>query len=130
MKIMRELTENYKINNPDDVYKYLNEFIDEDREYIIVIGLDSKNIPCYREIVHIGTLNATIMHPREVFKKAIIMSCNKIIVAHNHPSGDTTPSDEDITIIKRLVTAGKLLSIEILDAIIIGNTYNSIIDEI
>jgi len=127
MEIIREIQNSKPIKIASDAYNYLEEFKNQDREHFIVIGLDSKNKPIYREIAHIGTLNSTIMHPREVFKKAIIMSCNRIIVAHNHPSGDLEPSEEDIEITERLKDAGTLLGIEVLDHLIIGkNDYKSI----
>jgi DNA repair protein RadC len=121
MEIIREIKKGKPLINPDDVYKYLEEFKDEDREFFIAIGLDSKNKPCYREIVSIGTLNSGLVHPREVFKKAIMMSCNSIIIAHNHPSGDPTPSDEDMVISNKLKKCGELLCIFLLDSIIIGS---------
>jgi len=131
MKIIRELTGDYTINNAKDVYKYLEEFKNQDREHFIVIGLDSKNKPCYREIVHIGTLNKTVIHPREVFKKAIMMSSNSLIIAHNHPSGDTAPSQEDIKVTNDLKKCGEILQINLLDHIIIGkDSYKSIINEV
>ena len=131
MEIIRELTGDYTINNAKDVYKYLEEFKNQDREHFIVIGLDSKNKPCYREIVHIGTLNKTVIHPREVFKKAIMMSSNSLIIAHNHPSGDTAPSQEDIKVTNDLKKCGEILQINLLDHIIIGkDSYKSIIDEV
>ena len=131
MKIIRELTGDYTINNAKDVYKYLEEFKNQDREHFIVIGLDSKNKPCYREIVHIGTLNKTVIHPREVFKKAIMMSSNSLIIAHNHPSGDTVPSQEDIKVTNDLKKCGEILQINLLDHIIIGkDSYKSIINEV
>jgi len=75
MELIREI-EGEPFVTARDVYKYLDEFKNQDREMFIVIGLDSKNKPCYREINAIGILNSTIIHPREVFKKAITMSCN------------------------------------------------------
>ena len=128
MQIIRELMDSVPFKNPKDVYKYLEEFKNEDREMFIVIGLDSKNKPIYREICAIGTLNSTVIHPREVFKKAIMMSCNAIIIAHNHPSGSLDPSNEDIDITRKLVEAGEILQIRVFDHIIISNQgYKSII---
>lgn len=120
MQLIREIQEEYIISNSSDVYKYLKEFINEDREYFIVLGLDSKNKVLYREIVSIGTLNSGLVHARETFKKAIIMSCNAIIIAHNHPSGDPTPSDEDVRVKNKIEEAGEVLGIKVLDCIIIG----------
>ena len=125
MKIMREIT-GEKINSIKDLDKYLNEFKDEDREYFIVIGLDTKNKPIYREIVHIGTLNETVVHPREIFKKAIMMSCHSIVIAHNHPSGDSEPSAEDREITEIIKKASDILGIKLLDSVIIGEENESI----
>jgi len=121
MELIREINDNYKVSNAKDVYTYLDEFKNQDREMFIIIGLDSNNKPTYREINSIGTLNSSLVHPREVFKKAIIMSCNSIIIAHNHPSGNIQPSKEDKKITQTLVKAGELLQIKILDHIIIGS---------
>jgi len=130
MELVREINDN-PIKNPMDVNKYLEEFKNEDREHFIVIGLDTKNKPCYREITALGTLNSTLVHPREVFKKAIIMSCNTIIIAHNHPSGDLKPSSEDLEVTKKLKQAGDLLGIKLLDHIIVSNKgFKSIIGEV
>jgi len=129
MKIIRELNENYKISNPSDIYKYLKEFENEDREYLIIIGLDTKNTPVYREICSIGSLDSAIVHPREVFKKAVMLSCKSIIMAHNHPSNNNKPSKEDIHITNIIKKGGKLLGIKLLDHIIIvKDDYRSIID--
>jgi len=121
MEMVREINDKYAITSADKISKYTDEFINEDREHFIVLGLDTKNRVIYRDIVTIGTLNATIIHPREVFKKACIMSCNSIILVHNHPSGDPAPSEEDKKITKLLKQAGEILSIKVLDHIIIGS---------
>ena len=89
-------------------------------EHFDVIGLSTKNHVVFRENISIGSLNASIVHPREAFKRLIKRSCAACILVHNHPSGDTTPSQEDIDITRRLVEAGKLLDIAILDHVIIG----------
>ena len=119
MKLIREINDNYKIKQPEDIKKYINEFRNEDREYIIILGLDTNNKVLYRDIVAIGTLNASIIHPREVFKSAVIHSANSIIFVHNHPSGSINPSTEDQTVRNNLEEAGKILGIKLLDSIII-----------
>ncbi len=81
----------------------------------------TKNKAIHSEIVSIGTLNASIVHPREVFRPAILHASNSVIVVHNHPSGDPTPSNDDIELTKRLAEAGKILGIELLDHVIVGN---------
>lgn len=82
--------------------------------------MDTKNQPTFVNVVSIGTLNSSLVHPREVFKVAILGNSVSIIVAYNHPSGDPTPSKEDITITARLKEAGKIIGIDILDHLIIG----------
>lgn len=129
MQIIREINTKKTINNKQQLKKYLKEFENEDREYFIVIGVNTKLQPLYREIVSIGGLNSTQIHPREVFKKAIIMSCSGIFVAHNHPSGDPTPSTEDKEITKQLIKAGEILGIDVYDHIIITKKKHLAIKE-
>jgi DNA repair protein RadC len=93
---------------------------DADREIFVVVLLDTKHVPIGTNIVSIGTLNASFTHPREVFKPAILLGASAIIISHNHPSGDPTPSREDIAITRRLEKAGEILGIQVLDHIIIG----------
>ena len=108
------------VRSPEDAYTLLKQFLVEiDREYFIVVCLDTKNQPTAINICHIGSLNASIVHPREVLKPAILSNSASIIVAHNHPSNDPTPSREDIEVTKRLVEAGKIIGIEILDHLIV-----------
>lgn len=120
MKLIREIKDKYSIKNKEDTLRYLKEFQNEDREYLVVLGLDSKNKVIYREVVSIGTLNSTLIHPREIFKKAIIMSSNSIIVAHNHPSQDLEPSQEDIIAMDLIEKAGDILGIKLLDSLIVS----------
>jgi DNA repair protein RadC len=104
------------VKSPEDAFILLKQFLGEvDREYFIVVCLDTKNQPTAINVCHMGSLNASIVHPREVFKVAILSNSASIIVAHNHPSNDTTPSKEDIEVTKRLSEAGKIIGIDILD---------------
>jgi DNA repair protein RadC len=119
MKLIREINDKYQINNKEDTFRYLKEFKNEDREHLIVLGLDTKNKVLYREVVSIGTLNSCLVHPREVFKKAILMSSNSIIVAHNHPSQNPEPSEDDIKVMDSIRNAGEILGIKLLDSLII-----------
>ncbi len=97
------------------------------KEYFKLIMLNTKNVVIGVRDISIGNLNSSIVHPREVFVEAIKNSCASIIFCHNHPSGDPTPSKEDINITNRLMECGKLLGIDVLDHIIIGNgTYISL----
>ena len=92
-----------------------------DRETAVVLCLDTLNKINAVNIVSIGTVQATLSHPREVFKAAILSNATGIIFAHNHPSGDTTPSEVDKEMLKRLIAAGDILGIPIVDSIILGD---------
>ncbi|MNM59149.1 hypothetical protein D3C81_703940 [compost metagenome] len=82
--------------------------------------MNTKNRVIFKEVISIGSLNAAIVHPREVFRAAIKRCSASLICAHNHPSGDSTPSPEDVNLTKRLVAAGEIIGIEVLDHVIIG----------
>jgi DNA repair protein RadC len=110
------------INTPVDVKNLLMEemrFLE--KEHFKVILLNIKNHVISVEDISVGSLNSSIVHPREVFKPAIRRSSASMILVHNHPSGDPTPSREDIEITRRLIEAGKILGIEVVDHVIIGN---------
>jgi DNA repair protein RadC len=91
------------------------------REHFRVLLLDTKNKVLGIEEISIGSLNSSLVHPREVFRPAIRKACASVILLHNHPSGDPTPSREDVEVTRRLTAAGKLMGIEVLDHIIIGD---------
>ena len=111
-----------KINSPEDVYRMLYpQLREEKREFFICLYLDTKNQVISKETISIGSLNANIVHPREVFKAALLASAAHMIVVHNHPSGDPTPSREDIEITKKLVETGSIMGIDVLDHVIIGD---------
>ncbi len=98
-----------------------------DREHFRILCLDTKSNVLKIETVSVGSLNASIVHPREVFKSAIRRSAAAILLAHNHPSGDPTPSKEDIDVTRRLWEAGEILGIKVLDHVIMGdNKYTSL----
>ncbi|KQN96202.1 RadC family protein [Paenibacillus sp. Leaf72] len=119
-----------KIRSPMDVYKLLEpEFRHLKQEQFICLFLNTKNGVMSKEVISIGSLNACIVHPREVFRMAIKRSCASIICAHNHPSGNPDPSQEDISITKRLVEAGTIIGIEMLDHVVIGNNKYSSLKE-
>ena len=101
-----------------------------DRETFVVVPLDGKNKPLGFHVVSVGTLTASLVHPREVFKIALLENAAAIVLAHNHPSGDPTPSAEDISITARLVQAGDLLGVRVLDHVITGELgcYYSFVD--
>lgn len=92
-----------------------------DREHFVCFHLDARNQIVSKETVSVGSLNASLVHPREVFKAAVLSSAAKIILAHNHPSGDPSPSREDIELTRRLVDAGEIMGIEVLDHIIVAH---------
>lgn len=105
---------------PKDVYDECKDIRDHKKEHFVIFYLDSRNQAIKREVISVGTLSASIVHPREVFEPAIQANAAQLIVAHNHPSGDLSPSEEDKEITKRLVAAGKLLGIELVDHVIIS----------
>lgn len=119
-----------KITSPEDVARIMRDHMDMgnlDREHFVVLYLDRKNHVNAIQTVSIGGLHSSLVHPREVFKPAIVASSAAIILVHNHPSGDSTPSTEDINITRRLIEAGKILGIEVLDHVVIGNNeYKSL----
>lgn len=116
-----------KINEPTTIANlYMDEMRYLQKEHFKVLLLDTKNQIIVTEEISVGTLNASIVHPRDVFKVAIKRNANSIILIHNHPSGDPTPSNEDINITNRLIDSGNLIGIKVLDHIIIGdNRYIS-----
>jgi len=104
-----------------DVYNhFVDELKDKKKEYLYALFLDSKNRIIGEHFISVGTLDSSLVHPREVFKEAIKNSAAGIILVHNHPSGDCEASNQDITITQRIKEAGKLMNIEIIDHIIIG----------
>jgi len=123
VKLVKESSLLYKernIRSPEDAYKLMKHFLgDLDREAFIVISLDVKNSPLSINICHLGSLNASIVHPREVMKSVILSNAASYMVGHNHPSGNSSPSNEDIEVTKRLAEAGKIIGIELLDHIIV-----------
>lgn len=116
------------IRCPEDVCSLLMEDLRNlDREYFLALLLNTKNQVLAKETISIGTLNASMVHPRELFKVAIRRSAAAVILVHNHPSGDPTPSREDIALTKRLVEAGEIIGIDVLDHIVIGdNRFTSL----
>jgi DNA repair protein RadC len=111
----------YVIRSPEDGAKYLmNDMRFLSQEHFVCLYLNTKNQVIHKQTVFIGSLNASIVHPREVFREALKRSAASIIAAHNHPSGDPAPSREDIEVTKRLVECGKIIGIDLLDHLIIG----------
>ncbi len=120
-----------KITKPGDVAEIFIPLLkDELKEKFIVVCLNSANKIIKYEVISIGNLNSSVVHPREIFKAAIENSSASIILLHNHPSGNTEPSREDISITEKLVDAGKLLNIPVFDHLIIaGNKFTSFVEK-
>lgn len=111
-----------QVKQPADAYEILSSYLaGQDRENFVILMLDTKHKVIGINTVSVGNLNSSLVHPREVFKPAILSNAAAIVLGHNHPSGDTTPSSEDVDVTKRLSEAGKLLGIEILDHVIVGD---------
>ena len=128
MVIEREEYLKNSIKSPKDAAKLvMNEIGDEDREVFMVLVLNVKNQVNAIYRCHVGSINASIVHPREVMKVAILNNGASIIVGHNHPSQNLEASPEDIEVTKRLVEAGQLMGIELLDHVIVSeNNFNSL----
>jgi DNA repair protein RadC len=111
------------ISGPEDVATLLERFKDEKQERFMMVLLDAKNNVLREATIHVGTATMSIVSPRDVFRVAIRDGATAIIVAHNHPSGDPTPSADDLAVTERLVEAGRLLDIPVLDHVIIGDGH-------
>jgi len=123
-----QLKEEYKeyetrprMDDPQKVYDILKPMFLPEKEVFFLLSLNTKNGITAIRTISIGSLSANVVHPREVFKAAILDDAAHIIVAHNHPSGDPTPSREDIEITKKLAETGKIMGIDVLDHVIIGD---------
>lgn len=116
------------IRGPEDAYEIARQELDiSPCEKFLAILLNTKNMVIGTSVVSSGTLNAALVHPREVFQRAILSNAAAIIVAHNHPSGNTSPSSEDLSLTRKLIESGKILDIPVLDHIILGdNNFTSL----
>jgi DNA repair protein RadC len=118
------------INSPEDAVKVVSFLKDKKREYLVAIYLTARKKLITTKIISIGTLTANLIHPRELFKPALEHNAASVVIAHNHPSGDTTPSDEDILVTENLVRSGNTLDIKVNDHLIITkDDYFSFKDE-
>ena len=119
-------THNIKMDSPDKIYEYIKGEVEGlEQEHFYALYLDSKKNLIDKKLLFIGTLNRSIVHPREIFNHAYLLSASSIICVHNHPSGDTIPSKEDMFLTKNLVEIGKMQGIAVVDHIIVGNNYYS-----
>lgn len=123
LKMVREsslLYMNRQVKSPEDGYQLLKPFlVDSDREHLMLLTLDTKNQPTAIHTVSVGTLNSSLVHPREIMKVAILANSASIIIAHNHPSQDPSESREDVEVTRRIAEAGRLLGIDLLDHLIV-----------
>ena len=115
------------ISTPEDaaaIMRPVVELLAEERMYVML--LSTKNRVNAIQEVSVGSLNASVVHPREIFKAAFLSNAAALILVHNHPSGDPTPSHEDVALTKAIVEAGKILDIPVLDHVIMGDRYKSL----
>ena len=121
----------YKIRKSEDIYNYIKDEVrDLKQEHFYVLYLDNKKNIVEKKLLFVGTINGSVVHPREIFKYAYLNSASFIVCIHNHPSGDPTPSQEDVDLTNHLIDIGKLNNIPILDHIIIGDSkYYSFFEE-
>lgn len=118
------------ILSPKDVWESVKDIRDNKKEHFVIFYLDTRNQKIQRDVISVGTLNANIVHPREVFEPAIRCAAAQIIVSHNHPSGDTNPSNDDLEVTKRLADAGKILGIDVIDHVVVSeNSFLSMKNE-
>ena len=108
------------VRSPADVLPLLVDIRDQRREHFLCLYLNARNQVIHKEVVSIGSLSSSIVHPREVFQPAVSQSAASVVLAHNHPSGDVSPSQDDIELTRRLVEAGEIMGIDVLDHLIIG----------
>jgi DNA repair protein RadC len=109
-----------KIDNPESVLDLCGSLAEADQETGVIITVDAKNQLINRHVVTIGLLDSCLIHPREFYRRAILDNAARYIFLHNHPSGDTRPSAEDVRVTRQLVDAGRVLGIELLDSVVIG----------
>lgn len=123
------LSRGTRYTSPSQVFDTFRFLQRETKEYFIALHLDGKNRILCIDMVSVGSLNQSIVHPRETLKNSLLSSAAAIILIHNHPTGDPSPSSEDIAITKRLSEASDIIGIKILDHIIIGDTYMSFVEK-
>jgi len=118
------------ISDAKDAVAQLSDMRDLKKEHFVALYLNAKNQLIHKETISMGTLNANLVHPREVFEPALKYSAAQIIVAHNHPSGDSKPSEDDLEVTKRLTEAGKMMGIDVMDHVIVSkNSHFSFKEE-
>jgi DNA repair protein RadC len=114
------------LSSPVDVFERMKKERRSAKEHFVVFHLNTQNEVVKKEVVSVGTLNASVVHPRELFRSAVLGRCASVIIAHNHPSGSLEPSEEDLAVTRRIKAAGEVLGIELLDHIIVtASSYKS-----
>lgn len=132
LRLVAEAKAHYRVIGPADVARLVQEMVgDADREHFVAIYLDARHRATHVQTVAIGHLTGALVHPREVFKGALLANASALVVGHNHPSGDPSPSPEDRAVHDRLRNAGQLIGVELLDAVIVGSgrSFYSLADE-
>ena len=133
LQMVKEKANDYnikRITSAQDVYSLLHKYSTEEKEHFLLVTLDGASKVLEKRVIHIGTLNQSLVHPREVFRPAILDNAAGIIIAHNHPSGTLEASRADIQITQRLKEVAKLVGIELLDHVILSKEgYYSLSEE-
>ncbi len=122
IRLVAEFAPQQQVREPRDIARLLQDLIgNADREHFVAVYLDARHRVTHVHTVSVGNLTATTVHPREVFKGALLANAQALVVGHNHPSGDVNPSTEDRRVVERLREVGTVLGIELLDAVIVGS---------
>ena len=119
----------HKITSPADAYRVCADIANLAQESFHLLSLNAKNILINRHLITLGLVDSAPVHPREVFREAVRQGASAVVLAHNHPSGDTTPSGEDLRVTRQLIEAGTVLGIKIMDHVIIGRPLPAVGDQ-
>ena len=124
------ITTNFIIKNSKDVLSLTHDLQDKKKEYLVCLYLNARNALIKKEIISVGLLNKTLLHPREIFHPAVELNSASIILVHNHPTGDSTPSEKDNAIVDKIIQAGEIMGISVIDFIITSKNGNYSFHEI
>lgn len=117
---LKENPDSRQIISPEEIARVCDDLKTASQEHLIVITSNTKNRMIDKHLVGLGVLDSTLMHPREVFRPAVLDAASGIIIVHNHPSGDPSPSSQDIRITRKMIDSGKILGIPVLDHVIVA----------